>query len=76
MPTWALPVVKWVGERFLHFVVYAIIGLIVWGVYWKIFVKETNKTTTTQHADDIQNYYMQPHFGCATINAGRKSPSK
>ena len=70
MPAWLTPVLSWMGTRAVNFVVYALIALALWGVYFKVFLKDTSKTTTTQKADKITNYTpsVQPHFGCATIN--------
>lgn len=72
MPTWLLPILNFLGQRFLHFVIYAAIGLSVWGVYYKLFVKETSKTV---NQGEVKYYYQGAKvttFGCAHFNEGKE----
>lgn len=63
MPIWLQPVIGFLGQRFTHFAVYALIGLITIGIPYKLFFKAK---PTEQH---IQNYQAcekeTPIVGCA-----------
>ena len=43
MPFWLQPIISFLGQRMSHFFVYLIIGLMVIGIPYKLFVKDTNK---------------------------------
>ena len=67
-----LNALNWTKNRLVNFLVYALIGLAVWGVYWKVFVKETNNTTNT---GQVQYYWQgakQTTFGCATFPVAKE----
>lgn len=53
-------------DRVFHFVIYAAIGLAMWGISYKLFFQKVNDTK--QDAHEIVNNYNQPKstFGCAT----------
>jgi len=71
MPLWLLKVLPWAKNRLINFIVYAIIGLFVWGAYSKIFLKETNRTVISSGGKQI-NVYDVPkvslfNFGCSNF---------
>lgn len=43
MPIWLKPVIDFVGVRFIHFIVYALLALLCVGIPYKLFWKDTNK---------------------------------
>lgn len=65
MPVWLIPVSKFIGQRFLHFLIYVIIGLAVWGVYHKLFVAPTNKIEKQVNIYSDGGNGRVPIFGCA-----------
>lgn len=72
---WLMPILTFIGQRSLHFVIYAALGITFWGLYNKIFVTPTNSTSTNIEKIERQvNVYetpREPMFGCAAwrINA-------
>ena len=67
MNPFLLTALNWAKNRTVNFIVYALIGLAVWGVYSKVFLKDTFKTTNT---GAVQYYWQgakQTTFGCATF---------
>lgn len=70
MPVWLLPVGQWLGERFLHLVIYGSIILGIGFFLYSSFLKPTNKTIYTQ---PVTQKYDQSHyapFSCAKITKG------
>ena len=71
MPVWLIRVLPWAKNRLINFVVYAIIGIFVWGVYSKIFLKETHKTVISSGGQQINNYDTPKtnlfNFGCSNL---------
>lgn len=43
MPIWLTPILSFIGQRMSHFFVYLLIGLMVIGIPYKLFVKDTNR---------------------------------
>lgn len=43
MPIWLQPLIGFLGQRFNHFIMYALIALITIGIPYKLFWKDTNK---------------------------------
>jgi len=60
---------NWSKNRLINFVVYALIGLAVWGVTYKLFWKDSSVTTNT---GQVQYYWQGAKVnvypaGCATL---------
>jgi len=58
------------GRRFLHFAVYGVIGLAIWGVYQKFISPSTS--TKIGHIEKQVNVYETPRqdlfsLGCANL---------
>ena len=49
----------------MHFVIYAAIGLVIWGAYHKIFVAPTNKIEKQVNVYSGDEGSKVPLFGCA-----------
>lgn len=69
MPLWILNLIGFFGKRSLHFVLYALMGLIVFGVYQKLF--EPKNSTNVASGGKVVNVYSSdsnrtPILGCAT----------
>lgn len=62
-------IIEFIGARWIHFVAYPIIGLIIWGIYNKVFVQPTNSNSTKiANIEKQVNVYdspKEPIFGCA-----------
>lgn len=67
MPTWILPAFNFISQRFLHFVVYALIGLLTIGIPYKLFVKPDSKTVIQSGGRQviIQGEKEIPLAGCS-----------
>ena len=55
MPVWLIPIGKFLGVRFLHFAIYAFIGLFIWGIY-KNFTKDTTSNKTSVQIKEVKTY--------------------
>ena len=64
MPIWLAPILSFVGQRFIHFAIYAAIGLTVWGIYQKVFVTPTNSIGTIERQVNVYDKPSVPIFGC------------
>lgn len=82
MPEWAIPVIKWVGERFLHVVIYGAIILGVGFLLYSAFLKPTNTQRTVVQAGGTQIEYWKdakitPSFGgCVSLQAEKYKENK
>lgn len=71
MPIWALNLLGFLGKRSLHFIVYAAIAALAWGIYNKIFVDPTNTTNVASGGKIVNVYHGTesqeriPMFGCS-----------
>lgn len=61
MPFW----IKWVGERFLHVLIYGVIILGIGFMLYSAFLKPTNTTTNTGEVKYYWQGAKQTTFGCA-----------
>ena len=59
---------QFLGQRFLHFLMYLILALLTVGVPYKLFFKDTSKTVIGSGGKQIiiEDEGLQPTFGCAT----------
>lgn len=81
MPIWAAPAVKWVGERFLHVVIYGAIILGMGFFLYSAFLKPTTSQKTTNNAEKIDQYTYSPQIkvgfgGCANLKAEKLKSDK
>lgn len=71
MPSWLVPVVTWVGTRFLHLLIYGTIILGVGFGLYKVFLQKTSISNTTYTQPVVQNHYNEQAkyapFSCARI---------
>ena len=71
MPVWLAPVVSWLGQRFLHVLIYGAIILSVGFLLYSAFLKPTNNQKTTVQAGGVVNHYNEQAkyapFSCARI---------
>ena len=70
-----MSILKWIGERFLHVIIYGAIILGVGFFLYSAFLKPTSSQKTTVEAGGTANYYwkdakVSPGFGgCVSIKA-------
>lgn len=72
MPVWIFPFLNWTKNRLINFIVYALIGLAVWGVFYKLFMKDTSKTVIQSGGRQVNVYSDVPkvalfNFGCSNL---------
>jgi hypothetical protein len=68
------PIIKWIGERFLHVVLYGAIILGAGFLLYSAFLKPTNSTKNV-YTEPVQQYYDQSKFApfsCARIIKDKK----
>lgn len=72
MPVWLIPILgkaaQFIGQRFIHFMVYALIALLTIGIPYKLFVKDTNSSRVVVQKGAIykaDTCKKQVFFGCS-----------
>lgn len=48
MPVWLGPAMNFIGQRMIHFFVYLLIGLMIIGIPYKLFVKRDTKISVSK----------------------------
>lgn len=74
MPFWVQPLIKFFGQRFVHFIVYLLIGLLTIGIPYKLFFKDTVKTVVGKGGTVINNVGEKetPLLGCSIFKVKAK----
>lgn len=58
---------KFIGQRFLHFLLYLLLGLITIGIPYQLFFRDTSKTIVLSGGKIINGGDgLTPTIGCAT----------
>lgn len=68
MPVWLIPIANFFTQRALHIIVIAALCGLGWGIYYKLFVKDTTKTIYTAPSyHEFENPHYAP-FSCAHVS--------
>jgi hypothetical protein len=64
-----MKILEFLKARLLHFIVYAVIGIALWGVYQKVFVKPDTVSNDRHETNNMQPFSgaQIKTWGCATI---------